>query len=185
MKIFRVITDVNSFQSLQIEDSAIWNTDRLTFDGITKQISWEPPSVYVLRPKNIRGNFFHLAPGTFVLDHTAHEALRDILERCGELLPLPFENTTLWLFNVLQCLNVLNQERTKWVLGKTTGQRIRIEKYAFHPDRLIEAPVFKIPETSRSEILVYENFGDPEIEFRKRVEDQKLSGLIFEEIWSN
>ena len=100
-------------------------------------------------------------------------------------MPLTHEGEQFFALNVTECINVLDNESTQWVYGQSTGARIRIEQYAFHADRLTETPLFKIPETSRSEILTVEGLKDPDDEFKSRVEKMGLTGLVFEEIWSD
>ena len=103
----------------------------------------------------------------------------------AESVQLPFENEQFALLNVTACVNCLDQDRTEWELGKSTGKRIRIEKYAFHYDRLPESSVFKIPETRRGEILCYEGVKDPEDELKPYVESHGITGLKFTELWAS
>ncbi len=100
----------------------------------------------------------------------------------ASLLPLPFKDKLYHVLNVTECVNVLDDHKTEWLYENGIGP---IKKYAFHAGRLTEAPLFKIPETCRSEILTLEGIKDPEDEFKGRVERLGLKGLIFEEIWSN
>ena len=111
--------------------------------------------------------------------------LLDQLEQSGELLPLLCRGMDVRVVNVTQCINALDEDQTEWVYGQSTGQRIRIERYAFKSNRFIEAPLFKIPETSRSEILTIEGLKDPEDEFKFSVESKGLRGLLFQELWSS
>jgi hypothetical protein len=185
MKVYRILPDVNRFQSLFPEDGAVWETSLLDFDGTPKGATWHPPKVFVLQPNLIRGNFFHLCSGAIVADSVASTALLDLLERSGELLAMPYQTEDLQIVNVTECVNVLDEEQTKWVLGRSTGKRIRIEKYAFKQNRFTETALFKIPETSRSEILTIEGLKDPEDEFKFNVESKGLSGLLFQELWDS
>lgn len=185
MKVFRIVPDVNKFQSLLPKDEQIWATDRLTFDGTPKLPDWVPPPMYVLEPNLKRGNFISLCPGAFVVDDAAHEALRDLLEMSGELLPIGDTSSDQFVVNVTGCFNVLDDANTKWVYGASTGAKIRIERYAFHASRFTEVPLFKIPETCRGDILTVSGLKDPEDEFKHRVESAGLTGLLFEEIWSS
>jgi hypothetical protein len=100
-------------------------------------------------------------------------------------LPLPFANEDLHVVNVTECINVLDQDRTRWTVGATSGRRLSIESYAFHPDRLTETPLFKIPETAKTEIYTAAGLRNSNDEFKGRAEKFDLKGLIFEEIWSN
>lgn len=185
MKIYRVLPDVNRFQSMTPEDAQIWNSDRLTFDGLPKKKDWLPPDLFVLHPKLKKGDFFHLCPGTLVLNEGAIEILLEYLEMSGELLPVRCEGEEYTVINVTECINVLNRAETDWVYGSSTGKRIRIRNYAFYADRLTETPLFKIPETARGEILTATGLKDQEDEFKFNVESRGLKGLLFEKIWSS
>ncbi len=185
MKVFRVIHDANKYQKLFPKDERIWATDTLDFNCTPKLPAWKPPAVYVLQPKLKPGNFIGLCASAFVADRTANEALCDLLEMSAELLPIGDDSLGQMVVNVTGCFNVLDDANTKWVYGQSTGAKIRIERYAFHAARFTEAPLFKIPETSKVDILTVTGLKDPEDEFKHRVESAGLTGLLFEEIWSN
>lgn len=185
MKIFRIRLDSNVFQSFLPVDTAIWQTDTLKMDCQPKSVQWKPPEVYVHSPKRKRGNFFHFCSGALVADSSAIEALRSTFEMAGELLPLEYNGVAFHLLNVLECISCLDDQRTKWVTGKTTGAKIRIVEYHFNKSRLSESTIFKIPETSSSEILCVEGLKDPEDEFKFQVESNEFTGLIFERLWSD
>lgn len=183
MRILRVVEDVNTYQSLSIEDDRLWQGDQLTFDCANKADIWTPPDVYILHPKLKRGHFSHLCPGALAVHSSAIEALHDLFEQSGELLPLSHKDDKFWVLNVTECVNALDEDMTRWILGSSTGVRIGIEKYSFHSSRLTETPLFKIPQTCRSEILICEGLRDPTDEFKGRIERLGLKGLNFEEIW--
>ncbi|MGE5265212.1 MAG: hypothetical protein ACM3S0_17675 [Acidobacteriota bacterium] len=103
----------------------------------------------------------------------------------GELLPLPYEGEEYTVRNVLECINCLDQKKTEWVYGQTTGERIEIKKYAFHRNRFSESRIFKIPETSKAEVLVVEWKEDSSDEFKYAVEEAGLRGLLFQTIWED
>lgn len=165
MKVYRIDEDVNHYQYLLPADASVWSTDRLTFDGTPKAEHWVPPEVYVHKPKLKRGNFFGGIVGCLLHDGTAHEKLADLFAAAGEMLPLPHEGQMFHILNVTECINALNQQHTQW--RASGGVKISIEKYVFHPNRIGESTLFKIPETCRGEVLVAERTGDPEDEFKR------------------
>lgn len=62
---------------------------------------------------------------------------------------------------------------------------MNIEKYAFHPSRLGEASLFKIPETGRAEILtLFRGEPDAQENFITAYKESGLTGLKFEELGS-
>lgn len=186
MKVYRVRVDVNRFQYFLPEDSSIYSTDRLRFDATPMAEDWVPPPVYIYTPTHKRGNFFDFCSyRALVLDEIAKSAMPDIIEMSGELLPLPHKGELFHALNVTACFNVLDEERTEWIIGEKSKSRIGIKKYAFHPHRFAQIPLFKIPETCRGEILALEGMTDEEDEFKRRVERLGLTGLTFQEIWSD
>lgn len=182
MKVFRIRLNSNEFQSFLPADPETWNGDMLKMDCRPKLSTWEPPKVYVPNPKLRQGHFYHLCAGAFVVDAPTCEKLRTILEAAGELLPLPYQDATYTLLNVLECVNCLDERNTKWVMGKRTRAKIRITEYHFNPSRIPESTLFKIPESG--EILTVSGIKDPEEEFKSAVERERLQGLMFEELWS-
>ncbi len=181
MRVYRIRSDGNRYQYFLSEREEDW--EKLEMDCVPQIETWSPPPVFIYKPKLRQGDFYNFGSGILITSPRATEALRTHLEMAGELLPLPHADQTYTLLNVLECINCLDQERTEWVYGQTTGARIGIKKYVFHPDRFSESRLFKIPETSKSEILVVEWNEESEDEFRNAVEAAQLKGLLFEQLW--
>lgn len=184
MKVYRVRPDVNHFQYFMFENESDGLSDRMTFDGSPgKSATWVSPAVYIYKPKHRKGNFPELwGASALVVDEIALKQIRDLLEMSGELLPLSYKESMYYVVNVTECVNVLDESKTQWLYEKGSGP---IKSYAFHADRFSEAPLFKIPETCRSDILTVEGSKDPDDEFKGRVERLGLTGLIFDELWSD
>jgi hypothetical protein len=182
MIIYRVRPDLK-YQYFLLEDDSLLLSEMLNFDGTPTADKWVAPAVYILEPKLKIGHFPSLfSKAALVVDEVALESLRGLLEMSGELLPLPHEDKLYHVVNVTGCFNVLDARHTKWRYEKG---RPPIDKYVFHRKRLTQTPLFKIPETCRSELLTCEGIDDPEHEFKGRVEQLGLKGLIFEELWSS
>jgi hypothetical protein len=184
MKVFRIRLNSNIYQSFLPTETKVWETDLLKMDCQPKLPAWKPPEVYIQNPKRKPGSFFHLCSGAFVVDSPTCEKLRTMLEMAGELLPLPHQGALFHLVNVLECVNCLDEQNTKWAYGKRTNARIGIEQYQFHANRFSESTLFKIPETAMAEVLTVSGLKDPEDEFKSVVEREGLEGIIFEEVWS-
>lgn len=182
MKVYRVRPDVNRFQYFMFENGSDGLSDRMTFDGSSgKSEAWVPPAVFIYKPKHKKGNFLELwGTGSLVVDEIALNQLRDLLEMSGELLPLPHKNSMYHVLNVTECFNILDDNKTQWLYEPSSGP---IKSYAFHANRFSESPLFKIPETCRTDILTIEGMKDPDDEFKPRVEKLGLTGLVFDELW--
>lgn len=179
MVIYGIQFDVTNYQYLLCADSGRAGGLDMIFDCDRRGDSWDPPEVYVGNPKAKRGDFFSImANGFYVCTERVREELEYLFYPCAEMLPLPFEDETLYLINVLTCLNLLDEKRTEYhgALPK---------KYVFHPTRMQQAPLFKIPQTSRVQVLASQGFMDPEYDFKLQVEQRGFEGLIFKNLWSD
>ncbi len=181
MRVYRIWNDSNHYQSFLPEQEEDWQ--KLDMDCTPKAEIWVPPLVYVHMPKLKEGDFYNSGRGILIPSPRATAALRMHLEMAGELLPLPYKGQEFTVLNVTECINCLDQEKTEWIYGQTTGAKIGIKTYVFHRNRFSESRIFKIPETHKSEILVVEWVEGTEDEFKYTVESAGLKGLIFEKIW--
>lgn len=182
MKVFRFMNDVNHYQYFLTELEEDW--EKLILDCTPVADGWEPPSVYIYRSVHKRGDFFHYGDGTPVLSPRATDVLYTYLEMAGELLPLPYGDETFTVLNVTECINCLDQERTEWVYAET-GEKLWIKKYAFHPNRFSESPIFKIPETRKVEVLILDRCDDEGERVKDFLERSGLQGYILQELWSD
>ena len=184
MRIYRVVVDVQRFQTVVPTDERAWSSNQLRFDAKSKE-SWEAVSVVVFNPTKTRGNFFHLSPSVLVCDDSALGTLEDVFERAGEVLPVQMGQETLYLINVLECANSLDALRCQWRYDPQTGQRLSLAEYAFARTRLPESSVFKIPETAAAEVLTYSEVKGADDELIRRYQAAGLTGLVFQSIFED
>ena len=185
MKVYKIRLDVNHYQSFQIEfEGDDFPLDEFTFDGNPKAATWKPPEVFVLHPKLKAGDFYAFCAGAFAAREASLREVRMHLEIAGELLPLIHEGERFVVLNVTDCINVLDQERTVWDIY-ADGTRGLIRHPAFLPSRFTASSIFKIPEDNSVEIFTYEGFKSPHDEFKPTYERLGLTGLRFEEVWSD
>ncbi len=184
--VYDISIDVSNYQWVVTSDAAAWRTGLLEFDCSPKEAIWNPPKFYVDNPKRKKGNFFHVGAGMLAFDQKvkADVDVLAILEGAGEILPIELETgETLFLLNVLDCVNALDREKTVYRRGIPSGTIIGVTKYVFHKERFHISPIFKVPETSKCTILVRDD-GTDELNFRRLILDRGYTGLIFEELWS-
>lgn len=182
MKVYRVRNNVSRFQYFLTEREE--DILSLKTDCSSKANTWQPPSVFIFKPRHKRGDFFHFNSDILIANQKAIEVLQTFFEMSGELLPLPYKGDVYTLLNVTMCIDCLDHEKTVWLVDEATNTKILPKKYAFHKDRFVSSPIFKIPETDRGEVLIVDRDQGDE-EFRKSVESAQLQGLIFEELWSD
>ncbi len=183
MKIYKIVSNVSDYQRIMpTDDSEYSNT--LSFDCETKEEVWNPIDMYVFNSKKKKGNFYSLGGiGALAFDEKVLDIMQTIFEMAGEILPVNVGKEVLYILNVLECVNALDDSNTKFSIYPD-GTRGRILSYSFHADRISESCLYKIPETSKVDVLTYSGIKDPEDEFYSLYFEHKLKGLIFEEIYS-
>lgn len=124
------------------------------------------------------GCFFH--PALFAVAWPPLCPLIGYIDKACEVLPLYGDEHDLRILNVTYVLNCLDRKRSTFAPGFTD----RIRRYVFHPHRLLYS-LFKLPETRASELFCAEGVVSPEDEFKGMVERHGLTGLVFEEVWSD
>jgi hypothetical protein len=200
IKIFRVVSsDSNSiteekYQTL-ILDHNVFKTEaervayvdkHLDFRGISIT-EWNPPPMMPLYPSRKKPDFWHIgyghafAVGERVFKNTS--GLDKMLAKAGQLLPLPFQNQTLTVCNILAHEGCIDEEKSGWVIRQYDGIRVRPDRPFFIAGSLPESSLFKISQ-SPGTMFAWEKDQDPEQEFKACVEKNKLTGLNFSPIWS-
>ncbi len=184
MKIYRVAVDANSTQWIMPRVSEDRILEVLSFDCNKRNNDLAALSWYVFDPKTKAKNFYCGIPGALIFDQKVYDSnLLDLFEMAGEVLPLKLENgEILYVLNVLECVNMLNQHKTIWdIYGD--GTKGRILQYSFH-ESVPESSIFKIPETSRIDVLTYVGIkGDALDEFYNLYKKMGFTGLEFKEIY--
>ena len=130
----------------------------------------------------MRGDFFSFNSDNIIASKYATDLLLPSLQRC-EILPICIGNTEYCFINLIDVCDCLDSERSKWVYGATTGQKIDIDRYEFYIKKLPSVVLFKLPETRRKEILILESNNFKKDEFRNIYNTSKLTGLTFQLIW--
>jgi hypothetical protein len=182
MIVYQVRFDLKGgYQYVLFEDRSQALSDKRIFDCTPRAATWPVQKVYVEKPLLKRGNFFSFLSSEFICDEKARNELADVLEMSGELLPLSLDGEPLYLMNVLGCYNALDSEKSEW--HGRVGPGGRLKKFVFHPNRIPDVPLFKIPEMPRTVILTAVGAHDKAYEFKTRVEKANLKGLVFEELW--
>lgn len=110
-----------------------------------------------------------------VFSERAVTVLGDFLTQNGELLPLeyPEAKTAYFAFNVTRIIDALDRERT--VAQWFDNDRIMVaERYAFHAERLRDAKIFKIPQSTP--VFITDSFV-------QRLQGSGLEGFAPVEVW--
>lgn len=183
MKVFRMRMDGDRFQTFITEQEEEW--EHLSTDGTPRAATWSPPKVRIRNPHAVQGDFLSPSSGTPVVTDRAAQALKPLLERAGELLPLPYRGHMYWVLNVTVCVNAVDEERSEYFRNPETGRKLYETTYVFNPHVLPASPLFKLPQTSSAQLLLTEGLLPPDEEFRAVVEREQLRGLVFDLLWSD
>ena len=183
MRIFKIKTDTNNIQLLNLCDLSKRTLEKFTFDCEPKKQIWEDDLFYIYNPKIKPKNFYSTGGGSLVFDEKTLELCRTVFEMSGEIIPVQVERgANLYILNILGCMNGLDYDNTKWDYYND-GTKGRILNYAFLKERVMnESTIFKIPETSKTDIFCFADTKDRQDEFYHIYHDNNLTGLIFEEI---
>ncbi len=179
MTVYRVGVNDQKFQFFEADQGS--NTDLFwqNVHGTDIGADWVAPSVYIFNPKKKEGAFVgYLGGRVFAIAQATIDAapqLQSFFEQSGELLPFTHDGRDFYIFNCTNCLNAL--DRKKSVITPTGT----VDKHAFLPTRF-HFTLFSIPESKY--LFCVEGMSAPHDEFKGYVEQQKLTGLMFEKLWS-
>lgn len=164
-----------SFASNVGTDHAIYRR----FDGTPLGASWKELVIHAADESDERAQLpdFALLGVVPVFSEQAVNALRDILEPNGELLPLRHARRKYFAYNVTTVLDALDEERSR-VSRFSDGGIMSIEGYVFRSEALNKAAIFKIPQFPGAFVYVTEVFAD-------RVRRAELLGFVFRQIWTD
>lgn len=180
MKIWELRVDADKFYCLTLVNDQEWNKFANMFDGRKLEASWEPFDVRIIDEKKRKkmGDALYLSPNVPVLNLKALDAINDLIQSYVEILPLYSENGVLYALNVINIIDCIDYENAEFERYPDTGKIMWCKKYAFNKEALEGQHIFKTIDTPRSRALVSD-------EFRDRVQNKKLKGFEFVEVWSS
>jgi hypothetical protein len=155
--------------------------DRTTFDGHSLGATWEPIRVERITEdqgqKWIPGDLPGHNVGDLVLNRKAKDKIGAFLEQYGELLPLACDDGEFWTLNVTCMIDALDESKSSVMRSKDPGRLLMIHKFAFRPEALESAVIFRLPQYARGSIFV----ATPFVEL---IKSSGLTGLVFKQIWA-
>ena len=119
-RVFQIGYDVNHYQALLVDGddqfSWQWRASLRMEPGASIRDRWNPPPLYIDRPKLLRPDIFYFVNLglCMVLSERALNAVGHLTAMSGELLPLPFEEESLQTLNVTEVINCLDRDKTIW-----------------------------------------------------------------------
>lgn len=150
------------------------------FDGLPRAGTWKPIRVRRVSAQEGRiaepSDFPWLGSDALVMRRSAVDALRDILDANGEVLPLSTDDgVDLFVLNA-RVINALDEANSSLMKFPGTDRIMRIKKAAFLRSAIVSADLFRLPHRASS-TYVRERFVE-------RINVAGLRGLAFEPVWS-
>ncbi len=185
MKVYEVRGNYKKFADLLYKDRRVASSFYDREPGVSLASEWENFEVIkgvgndgLTTSRHAVGNFAELENSRdLTFDDRAKAAFEPLIERFGEFLPVRYGNQARWMFNCLHLLSALSIDDS--VITRFTDGRImhlRGPLY-FKPGLLINEWIF-LPAERPAEIFVTDKFV-------KVVEEHKLTGFNFNEIWDS
>jgi hypothetical protein len=152
----------------------------LQFDGQPRASTWKPLAVRRVRANDRQGfdpsDFPWLGSHALIMRLAAVDALRDILDANGEVLPLSTDDgVELFVLNA-RVTDALDEAKSSLMKFPGTNRIMRIKEVAFVASKIEGVDLFRLPHRASS-TYVSERFV-------QRVKAAGLRGLVFNKVWS-
>ena len=182
MKVFLVRTDSDHYQYFQTARDEEYT--RLMSKGEPLGASWSPPEVYIPYPRHPQSDFYSSSRSVLIVDARAIAVLRPFFEQAGEILPLPYRGVEYSFINVTVRADPLDMDKT--YPDKDNRPLFHETHFVFRPDQFPTSVLFKMPRLDGgSTIYLWEGGRPADQEFRAVYERAGLTGLVFQELWSD
>ena len=175
MKIWILDCDVDTYENLTWETLDINFIQ--SFDGMEKKKDWNPMQVKRVYDREL-SNTLGLSPHIPVFDEKAISVLNDLLIGNAEILPLDCKDGVFYAINVINVIDCIDYERSKYKTFRDGKRIMRFITYVFNEEKIKGTNLFKIIDEPLKRPFVSD-------EFRKRVVDNKLTGFKFELAWDS
>lgn len=152
----------------------------LQFDGQPLASMWKPIAVRRVRADERQAfnasDFPWLGSHALIMRRSAVDALRDILDANGEVLPLSTDDgVELSVLNV-RIVEALDEANSSLMKFPGTNRIMRIKKVAFVASKIEGIDLFRLPHRASSTYMSER--------FVERVKAAGLRGLVFNKVWS-
>ncbi len=178
MKIWKLIADVNNYDSLMAIDPD-FEKDFEALDGRQMIDEWEPIELKRMYGEGMPLSDFPYFYGRPVMSDEAINVLSPFINNSVEYLNVLFEEKKYTMVNVTKVLNVIDYEKSEYKTFSDGKKIMRFIKYNFRMcDELLENDIFKLIDEPRRAPFVSDRF-------KKCVEENKLTGFTFELVWDS
>ena len=148
--------------------------------GVSRKQDWKPILVQRDRPTRrgaCKAADLPYSGSGIILRRSAVDALHDILDAQGEVLPLATtDGVDLFVFNLRFMIDAIDKERSIYESVPETSL-IWVRTYVFREEMIRDIDIFRVPFGQRR-IYVSDRFVE-------RVKKAKLKGTEFIQLWSS
>lgn len=176
MRVYRIEDDINRFCGFRfVPLDVAEEVEQMMHRSKPVSALWKPYRVQVIAGR--KGDFAS-SPMTYTaplaLNSRAVSALRPYIEGPGELLPFRYRKDEYWILYLPTPVDCLDAGGTQYRTERREPNNIR--KAAFIPNRLSDQHIFRIPGG-------FDYFITSEL--KRVIEQNNLTGLKFELMWSD
>lgn len=183
MKIWRLEVDFQGFQSFKLVNEErkylksfkekIFSATKMEGDFIGELIELVEGEVKTDFPK------FWSASGTPLISKKSAEIFAQIISEDAELIPVKYVDDKYYLVNTLTVIDAIDRDNSEFS-KLDTGLVVGLEKYGLKSQIIEGHNIFKLYLNGR--IMTTEVFVSDTL--KKAVEEAKLKGFKFVEVWS-
>jgi hypothetical protein len=182
MKIYKVQPDQENYKSFNLDVEEIFTELGEAFEfnfpslGISVKEQWKTlSSGEFIQPPEFPNaiaipDISEWQSGDLVLSEKAYELLEKYLSGYGEFLPVKCVNSTYYIFNVLNILDVVDKENSEQDIDQ--GVFMGLKRLSFKSNLLEDTLLFKIKYDNLGSIYCTSNF-------KHLIEELELTGLVF------
>ncbi|WP_348538017.1 imm11 family protein [Paenibacillus sp. CCS19] len=137
---------------------------------------WKEIEMEIYKGKGVACDSLSFVSGKLIWSKKAIDLLQSVLHGRVEILPLQLEDFPVAAVNVINVVDAIDREQAVEETLKS-GTFIGYKSYAFHPERLQDQYIFKIPQQLSTKVFVTDAF-------KELVESHRLKGFVFREVWT-
>jgi len=173
MKIYELKNDSDTYKWLETKE----DKEAVEFNGLSLVDKWVPWEVTTSKKKRELPDSPALCAGVKVVNDKTKRILENVLQNEVEFLPLNHPSESFWIIHVINVVNAVDYD-TAIPFRATPTIITHFKKHGFYEGKLANQWIFKLPEMPLTRIYVTEIF-------KEVIEQNKLTGFKFEEVWDS
>jgi len=177
MKVYMLRADSDHYESVLMPGGDLYEFAG-RFNGRPMKKLGNDPKIKKDPRRLPKGDFPSLIPNVPVFSRRAVEALRDLLEGHGEILPVMISDDEYFLLNVTRVVDALDESNSEVIRFEGSSKVLNIRSHSFYEEKLFGIMIFKIPQVITMDVFVTDVFVE-------RVRSAGLKGFWFPFVWSS